>query len=73
MQHGHHLVHTLVQLHSAFKTQVVNATPPVASLGADDVICQVATTLAGNTATPGTGAWTIPAGPNTQQLKLQEA
>ena len=55
---------------SAFKTQVVNATPPAASLGADDVICQVATTLAANTATPGTGAWTIPAGPNTSTAQI---
>lgn len=55
---------------SAFKTQVVNATPPVASLGGDQVICQLATTLAGNTATPGTGAWTIPAGPNTSTAQI---
>lgn len=55
---------------SAFKTQLVNATPPAALLGGDEVICQVATTLAGNAAAPGTGTWTIPSGPNTSTAQI---
>ncbi len=50
---------------SASETVTVSALPTTANAGADQNICSTTATLAGNTATVGTGVWTLVSGAGT--------